>query len=52
MHCPVARTRHRGRYAPATLCDTGARRLGVALDDKTVRIVLDERDLPTRWCNI
>ena len=24
----------------------------MALDDKTVKIVLDERDLPTHWYNI
>src|SRR6478752_3133984 len=42
----------RGGYTPATLTDADVRRLGMALDDKTVKIVLDERDLPTHWYNI
>jgi hypothetical protein len=29
-----------------------ARRLGIALDDNTVKIVLDERDLPTHWYKV
>jgi hypothetical protein len=29
-----------------------ARRLGMAPNDKTVKIVLDERDIPTHWYNV
>jgi hypothetical protein len=50
LHLPLAG--ERAGYTPATVIGLAVRKFGMALDDKTVKIVLDERDLPTHWYNV